>query len=47
MTMNGLEKEGVVKEYTMIPDFCKLGFSLILLIMFKFKLRPLSPEGVE
>jgi DNA-binding Lrp family transcriptional regulator len=24
-----LEKEGVVKEYTMIPDFRKLGFSLL------------------
>jgi DNA-binding Lrp family transcriptional regulator len=40
-----LEKEGIVKEYTMIPDFCKLGFNLMAVIMFK--LRPLSPEGLE
>jgi Lrp/AsnC family transcriptional regulator for asnA, asnC and gidA len=37
-----LEKEGVIKEYTMIPDFCKLGFNLMAVVMFK--LKPISPE---
>jgi DNA-binding Lrp family transcriptional regulator len=32
-----LQKEGVIKEYTMIPDFCKLGFNLMAVIMFKLK----------
>ena len=27
--MNKLEKEGVIKEYTMIPDFAKLGFEIM------------------
>ena len=26
-----LEKEGITKEYTMIPDFCKLGYGLLVL----------------
>ena len=32
-----LQKEGIIKEYTMIPDFCKLGFNLMSIIMFKLK----------
>jgi DNA-binding Lrp family transcriptional regulator len=28
-TMKKLEKEGVIKEYTMIPDFAKLGFGIM------------------
>ena len=40
-----LEKEGVVNEYTMIPDFRKLGYNLCALIFLK--LKDLPPEGVE
>ena len=32
-----LEKEGTIKEYTMIPDFSRLGFNLMSLIMLKLK----------
>ena len=32
-----LQKEGVIKEYTMVPDFCKLGFNLMAIILFKLK----------
>ena len=28
-----LQKEGVIKEFTMVPDFCKLGFNLMAIIM--------------
>jgi DNA-binding Lrp family transcriptional regulator len=35
-----LEKEGVIKEYTMIPDFGKIGFNLMSIITFK--LKPIS-----
>jgi len=35
-----LQKEGVIKEYTMIPDFSKLGFNLMSIITIK--LKPLS-----
>ena len=40
-----LEKEGVIKEYTMIPDFSKLGFELMSIIMYK--LKPLPSDELE
>lgn len=40
-----LQKEGVIKEYTMVPDFCKLGFNLMAIIMFK--LEPISPAEIK
>jgi DNA-binding Lrp family transcriptional regulator len=44
-TRGRLEKEGVIKEYTMIPDFRKLGFK-IMAITFALS-RPLDKEGAE
>jgi DNA-binding Lrp family transcriptional regulator len=32
-----LEKEGVIKEYTMIPDFSKLGYKILALDFVKLK----------
>ncbi len=32
-----LEKEGVIKEYTTVPDFSKLGFGIMAVMMFKLK----------
>jgi DNA-binding Lrp family transcriptional regulator len=43
---NRLEKEGIIKEYTMIPDFCRLGFELMAVTFVKF-LEPLSPEIID
>ena len=40
-----LEKEGYIKEYTVIPDFVKLGFQLASFILVK--LRNLSKEELE
>lgn len=40
-----LEKEGVIKEYTMVPDFCKLGFNLMAIIMYD--LKPISPAEIK
>jgi DNA-binding Lrp family transcriptional regulator len=40
-----LEKEGVIKEYAMIPDFSKLGFK-IMAITFALS-RPLNKEEAE
>ena len=37
-----LEKEGVVNEYTMIPDFRKLGYNLCAFIFLKLKDLPLQ-----
>ena len=41
-----LEKEGVIKEYTMIPDFHKIGYHLLGLTFIKLK-RTLAPEEVD
>jgi DNA-binding Lrp family transcriptional regulator len=32
-----LEKEGVIREYTMIPDFSKLGYSLLTVTLVKHR----------
>jgi DNA-binding Lrp family transcriptional regulator len=44
-TISRLEKEGIIREYTMIPDFCRLGFNLMAVIMFK--LKSISPEEIQ
>jgi DNA-binding Lrp family transcriptional regulator len=41
-----LEKEGVIKEYTMIPDFRKIGYHLLGLTFIKLK-RTLTPKEVD
>jgi DNA-binding Lrp family transcriptional regulator len=41
-----LEKEGYLNEYTVIPDFRKLGFELLALTFVKLKVT-LTPEEVE
>lgn len=38
-----LEKEGYIKEYTLIPDFRKLGFEIMAVTLVKLK-RELSEE---
>lgn len=41
-----LEKQGLIKEYTMIPDFTKLGCSLLVLNLVKLK-QSLTAEQTE
>ena len=41
-----LEKEGYLKEYTVIPDFSKLGFQLASFILIKLK-SGLSKESIR
>jgi DNA-binding Lrp family transcriptional regulator len=41
-----LEKEGVIRAYTMIPDFTKLGFSMMSLSFAKLK-EPISEEKLN
>jgi DNA-binding Lrp family transcriptional regulator len=43
--MRRLENEGVVKEYTIVPDFRKLGYNLCAFIFLK--LKSLNQEEVE
>ena len=41
-----MEKEGYIKEYTMIPDFHKLGYEILALTFVKLK-RGLGVEEIE
>lgn len=45
-TIKRLEKEGYIKEYTMIPDFHELGYELMAVTLVKLK-RTLSTEEIE
>jgi DNA-binding Lrp family transcriptional regulator len=45
-TIGKLEKERIVKEYTIVPDFRKLGYSLCAFIFLKLK-ASLSTDGIE
>ena len=45
-TRQRLEKEGIIKEYTMIPDFRELGYQIMAIIFFKLA-HTLSPQEVE
>jgi len=40
-----LEKDGTIKEYTMIPDFHKLGFNLLALTFIR--IQPPGPKEIE
>jgi DNA-binding Lrp family transcriptional regulator len=41
-----LEKQGTIKEYTMIPDYAQIGFRLMSITFARFK-EPLSKQAVE
>jgi DNA-binding Lrp family transcriptional regulator len=42
-TMAKLEKEGMIKEYTIVPDFTKLGYTLLAVTFVKLK-ESLTPD---
>jgi DNA-binding Lrp family transcriptional regulator len=39
-TIEKLEKEGVIKEYTMIPDFSRLGYEIMGSTQFELREEP-------
>ena len=41
-----LEKAGYIKEYTLIPDFAKLGFELMALTFVRYK-KGLAPDDLD
>jgi DNA-binding Lrp family transcriptional regulator len=45
-TIKKLEKQGYFREYTVIPNFRKLGYHLFVLTFFKWK-HGLSPKEME
>jgi DNA-binding Lrp family transcriptional regulator len=45
-TRTGLEKQGIIKEYTMVPDYVQLGFQLMSITFTRLK-EPISKETLE
>ena len=45
-TRTGLEKRGIIKEYTMVPDYVQLGFQLMSITFTRLK-EPISKETLE
>jgi len=45
-TLERLEKQGMIREYTVIPNFQKLGYQIAALTLVKMK-SGLSPEEVD
>jgi len=45
-TLKKLEKERVIREYTMIPDFAKLGFGIASIVFAKLK-EPIPEEKLK
>lgn len=45
-TRTKLEKEGIIKEYAIVPDFGKLGFELLAITFVKLK-KLLNPEEMD
>ena len=43
-TRQRLVKEGAIKEFTVIPDFVKLGYEIMAIIFFKLKVTKASIE---
>jgi DNA-binding Lrp family transcriptional regulator len=42
-TRTRLEEEGIIREYTMLPDFARLGYELLVFTFLKYE-KPLSEE---
>ena len=45
-TIKKLQKQGIIKEYTMIPDFTKLGYKILAITFVKLN-KALSQEQIE
>jgi DNA-binding Lrp family transcriptional regulator len=45
-TLHKLDKEGIIKEYTIVPDFRKLGYTLLAVTFVKLK-KYLSQDEIE
>jgi DNA-binding Lrp family transcriptional regulator len=45
-TIRKLEKEGIIREYTMIPDFSQLGYGIMATMLMKME-EPFNEEKLE
>jgi len=46
-TRHKLEKKGLVEDYTIIPNFKKMGFEILALTFVKMRSEILTPETME
>jgi len=46
-TRHKLEKNGIIQDYTIIPNFRKMGFEILSLTFVKMRPEILSPETME
>ena len=46
-TRHKLEKSGIVQDYTIIPDFKKMGFEILTITFVKMRPEILTPEALE
>ena len=46
-TRHKLEREGVVRDYTVVPDFSKMGFEILALTFVKMRPDVLTPEVLK
>lgn len=46
-TRRKLEQRGMIQDYTIIPDFVKMGFEILALTFVKMRPEILSPEIIE
>jgi DNA-binding Lrp family transcriptional regulator len=46
-TRHKLEQEGVIHDYTVVPDFRKMGFELLALTFVKMRPEVLTPEVMK
>jgi len=45
-TRHKLEKSGIIQDYTVIPDFKKMGFELMTILLVKIRHEDMSPEAI-
>jgi DNA-binding Lrp family transcriptional regulator len=46
-TRHKLEREGVIQDYTVVPDFRKMGFEILALTFVKMRPEVLTPEVMK
>jgi len=46
-TRHKLEKSGMIQDYTIIPDFKKMGFEILTITFVKMRPEILTPEALE
>ncbi len=42
-----LEKSGMIRDYTIIPDFRRMGFEILALTFVKMSPQAITPESIE